>query len=336
MTLEAAIAQHMNRRYARLVGRGTSALYVALRALAAVKGAGEIILPDLICSTVLDGVLLAGWTPVLADVTADRYTLDSLSVQQHRTARTRAVLVAHLFGHVSNAGGFGVPLIEDAIQGLGGTMGSGTVGSRGYLTLISFDQTKMIGGRGGVVLTDDPILWDAIQRVSLDPAEWLSKPLNESARYAAYRRQLADMASALIRPFDAAPANIAQIEAGWSRLAENVRQRNEKAMWLHTALADLPLHLPKIRMGDAIWRYTFAAPSAAAANWIAHSLQKAGVRGSRLYPALSATFAPDPALRSTLIAPRLINLMIDAETSQADLERAASAIRAACPKIATA
>ncbi len=72
---------------------------------------------------------------------------------------------AHLFGHISDANNFGVPLIEDAIQGLGGE-----AGQRGDMTLISFDETKMIGGRGGVLLTDDPALWERIQRVSLDLA----------------------------------------------------------------------------------------------------------------------------------------------------------------------
>jgi dTDP-4-amino-4,6-dideoxygalactose transaminase len=68
----------------------TSALYVALRALAAVKGAGEIIiLPDLILSDRFDGVLLAGWTPCVADV-VDRYTLDLLSVFSSTDSNGRA------------------------------------------------------------------------------------------------------------------------------------------------------------------------------------------------------------------------------------------------------
>jgi hypothetical protein len=75
-----------------------------------------------------------------------------------------------------------------------------------------------------------------------------------------------DMASASIRPFDAAPTKYCADRSGWSRLAENVRQRNEsKQQCGCTPAPDLPPHLPE-QDGDAIWRYTFAAPSAAAAN----------------------------------------------------------------------
>src|ERR1051326_4642152 len=98
--LEELIASRMHRRFVRSVGRGTTALYVALRALALHNGIGEVILPDIICSNVLDAVLLAGFTPIFADVQPDLFAIDPAHIHGKVTASTRAVIAVHLFGFV--------------------------------------------------------------------------------------------------------------------------------------------------------------------------------------------------------------------------------------------
>jgi dTDP-4-amino-4,6-dideoxygalactose transaminase len=115
----------MQRRWVRLVGRGASALYVALRALALLRGPSDVLLPDLLCSTVVDAVLLAGFRPVFADVLADvetgRCQVDLQAVQRVLAAQpATAVVMAHVYGYVH--GPLALPasavLIEDAVQGL--------------------------------------------------------------------------------------------------------------------------------------------------------------------------------------------------------------------------
>src|SRR5579859_2758867 len=127
--LESSIAASMRRRYVRLLGRGTTALYVALRALALHDGLGddpgEVILPDLICSNVLDAVVLAGFTPRFADVLPGRFNADPDSVRRLIGPSTRAVVAGHIFGTVEDIPDYGVPVIEDAVQGLGGVTPSG-------------------------------------------------------------------------------------------------------------------------------------------------------------------------------------------------------------------
>jgi dTDP-4-amino-4,6-dideoxygalactose transaminase len=329
-TLEETLAEYMGRRYARIVGRGTTALYVALRALALRNGGGggEIILPDLICSTVLDAVLLAGFAPIFADATPDRFTIDPVSIRQRINGATRGIITAHVFGHIAeieDTDDFGVPVIEDAVQGLGGAFDKQPVGTLGKISFASFDETKMIGGRGGIVTTDDPTLWELIQRVSVTALP--TAIYAETPRLAHYREQLAATASTLIRPFDNRDENVTRILAGWKRLSQNVRERNEKAQQLQARLSDLPLTLPEIRQGDAVWRYTFAAPNRASAAWILRHLQLAGVQGSNLYPSLSDIFAPEPGLLSASIAPSLVNLWVDQETGQGEIDKMVEVIR---------
>jgi dTDP-4-amino-4,6-dideoxygalactose transaminase len=327
--LRAIITDYTGHQHARLLGRGTTALYVTFRALAMLSGPGEIVLPDLICSTVLDAVLLAGHTPVFADVLPGRWTLDPVDARQKTTGQTRAVLVAHLFGHVAAVprdafADLGVPIIEDAIQGLGGA-----VGSIGDMTVIGFAESKMIGGRGGVILTDNSALWDAIGHVAIAEPLIAIGSFGPNERLRAYRQQLQSAVPDLLYPFDESAANVAQIEAGWQALAENVRTRNANARYLADQLADTTLQLAAIQPGDAIWRFTFAAPTVLCASWIARHLQRAGLPGSRLYPSLSTIFAPEQTPIGAPIAPRLVNLWVDPTMDRATLDRVLTVIRSA-------
>jgi dTDP-4-amino-4,6-dideoxygalactose transaminase len=317
------------------VGRGTTALWLALRAVARQYGPGEVILPDLLCLAALEGVLLAGFTPVFANVDPARYVLDAESVACCLTPNTRAVLVAHLFGHIADveairAAAPGIPIIEDAVQGFGGALRGRPAGALGDLSFISFDATKMIGGRGGLLLFDDDSLRAGIEAdvnalsqppIQLENLAHLLPPAAASA----YARQLRTAVPSLLRPFDPSPANVRRIEADWHTLTARVEARNAKARLLQARLSGSALALPHIGEGDALWRYTIAAPTAALAGWLSHHLQRAALNGSNLYPPLSRLFGQ----RSGVLANRLINLWIDEHTSESDVQRTADVILSA-------
>ena len=342
--LEKVITAALGRSYGVLSGRGTTALWLALRAIRRRDGPGEVIIPDVVCGTVLDGVLLAGFTPVFADVIPGRFTLSASSVAQLITPRTRAVLVVHLFGHVADMdlirqAAPGIPIIEDAVQGFGGYFHDQDqrVGALGDLSFISFDQRKMIGGRGGVVLWDDASLVEGIEadlRRLPDlpplPLESLDSLLPPAAA-AAYAVQLRTaFAPVLLRRFDPSPANLQRILSDWETLEARVIVRNTKAHWLQTQLSGLPLAgslaLPDLRAGDAIWCYTFVAPTAAFARRIIHGLNGAGLNGSGLYRPLSRLFGQQAG--AGWLADRLVNLWVDETADHDTLQRIINVIAA--------
>lgn len=323
--LAAEIAETMGRRYALLTGRATTAQVIALRAASMVYQIRDVIIPDLICSTVLDGVLLAGMNPMLGEV-SPRFTLDFPPGEKlHRVSRV-AVIIAHTFGFrsaytaIDNCWENNIVTIEDVVQGVGGQ-----TGQIGTFALLGFHETKMIPGRGGAILTDDPALWEVIQ--SIDSREKIPLSEDESFRYAAYRASLEMRRAELLIPFNDHPDNIASIRAGLRTLPENVRMRNEKAHWLRAHLQDLPLHLPEILPGDAIWRYTFAAPDGYSARRTMRALHRAGVRGSDNYTALSTIFQEQPNPVAASYNGRLINLFVDEQTTQANLHQMVNIIR---------
>jgi dTDP-4-amino-4,6-dideoxygalactose transaminase len=326
LNLPKLIAKPLQRQHCVLTGRGTTALYLALRTIARKYGLGEVILPDMLCSAALEGVLLAGFTPIFGEVLPGRLTISPASVADLVGPRTRAVLVAHLFGHVVDVDAIrdaapGIPIIEDAVQGLGGSFKGRPVGTLGDLSFTSFDSTKMVGGRTGALLFDDDRLCSLIQSElrELDslpepPLEALNRLLEPQAA-AAYAGQLWAASPTLLRPFDPSPENIERIVADWSTLPDRVRERNTKAVLLREGLAGLPLTLPEINDGDAIWRYTLTSPTMAVNRWIMRSLQRANLPGSSLYYPLSRFFGQ----QTTTPANRTINLWVDGTTSEADI-----------------
>lgn len=319
-----------------ICGRGTTALWLALRAIRRRDGPGEVIMPDILCATALEGVLLAGFLPVFADVISGRYTLSPESVATLLTPRTRAVLVVHLYGHMADIEAIrqaapGIPIIEDAVQGLGGMIGDRPAGSFGELSFISFAPGKMIGGRGGVLFFDDETFVEGVKAdlirlpdlpdLELDAINTLLSP----PAAAAYTHQLrAVTAPTLLRQFDPSPANLNEIQADWKTLKSRVEVRNQKAFWLENRLSNLPVILPELRAGDAIWCYTVTTPSVIWARRMIRGLNRAGLSGSGLYYPLSRLFAPQAVVRH--LENRLVNLWIDESVGSDELQRTVDVI----------
>jgi dTDP-4-amino-4,6-dideoxygalactose transaminase len=145
------------------VSSGTAALEVALRALGVMAG-DEVILPSYVCAAPWLALTRLGAVPRLADIERDTYNLNPGAVANAVTARTRAIIVPHLFGLPANLTALQelrVPLIEDCAQTLGAREQGRSVGSVGTVTVCSFYATKLLcTGEGGMVLSNDPALLD--------------------------------------------------------------------------------------------------------------------------------------------------------------------------------
>ena len=152
-TFERAFTAACGARHGLAVSSGTDALRLALAA----RGIGpgdEVIVPAFTFPGTAGPVLLAGATPVFADVRGTDATLDAHAVARAVTRRTRAVIAVHLFGHAADLGalrdamGPRVTLIEDAAQAHGGLWRGRPLGGIGDFGCFSFYPTKNLGGAG--------------------------------------------------------------------------------------------------------------------------------------------------------------------------------------------
>ena len=85
------------------VNSGTSALHLALLALGVEEG-DEVIIPAYVCCAVLNAVVMTGARAVAADCEPGGFNLDPESAAARLTSRTKAIIVAHLFGEPARSG----------------------------------------------------------------------------------------------------------------------------------------------------------------------------------------------------------------------------------------
>lgn len=150
------------------VGNGMDAIEIGLRALDIGPGDEVITTPMTAFATVL-AVLRSGATPVLADIDPSTALLDMASVERCISTRTKAVVLVHLYGRISNMGAWqdfcqkrGVHLVEDCAQAHLAQWQGKAAGGFGVFGAYSFYPTKNLGaiGDGGMLVTRDRHLAD--------------------------------------------------------------------------------------------------------------------------------------------------------------------------------
>jgi perosamine synthetase len=145
------------------VSSGTAALEVALRCLPLESG-DEVIMPSFTIISCANAVIEAGAKPVLVDCVEDTWAIDTSAIEEKITARTRAIMVVHIYGHpvdmdpvAAIAKKHGLFVIEDAAEAHGALYRGKPCGGLADISIFSFYANKIITtGEGGMVLTNSP------------------------------------------------------------------------------------------------------------------------------------------------------------------------------------
>jgi dTDP-4-amino-4,6-dideoxygalactose transaminase len=148
------------------VGNGMDAIEISLRALNIGPGDEVITTPMTAFASVL-AILRAGATPVLAEIDPQTALLSLESAHRCLSAKTRAVLLVHLYGQVRDMDAWqalcaerGIHLIEDCAQAHLANWRGKVAGSFGVAGAYSFYPTKNLGAPGdaGMLVTNDDVL----------------------------------------------------------------------------------------------------------------------------------------------------------------------------------
>jgi len=218
--------------------------------------------------------MLAGATPVLADVDPVTYTLTPAAVAQNLTRRTRAIIPVHLYGQAADMTGLlslararRLSVVEDACQALGATWEGKPVGALGDAGCFSFFPTKNLGGigDGGMVVTNRPEVAARVKRLRNHGCEEKYRHLElgynsrldevQSAvlrvklpylnRWNEKRRQLAQV---YLQNLDANHAVLPAVRPGaehvFHQFAIQVEQRDACAAYLKNAGVETAVHYP--------------------------------------------------------------------------------------------
>jgi perosamine synthetase len=151
--------------YGVSVSNGTVALHLVLRALDIGPG-DEVIVPDLSFVATANAVLMAGATPVFADIDRETLCINPAAAEALITPRTRAIMPVHLYGHPADmlalmdiADRHSLKVIEDAAEAHGAEIDGRRVGGIGHCATFSFYGNKnLTTGEGGMITTSDAAL----------------------------------------------------------------------------------------------------------------------------------------------------------------------------------
>jgi UDP-4-amino-4-deoxy-L-arabinose-oxoglutarate aminotransferase len=149
----------------------TAGMHIVLKALGIGPG-DEVITPSMTWVSTVNLIVLAGATPVFADVDRDTLMVSRQSVEVCLTDRTRAIIPVHFAGAPVDiepirelAETRKIPLVEDAAHALGTRYNGLNVGHCGT-SIFSFHPIKNITtGEGGMFCSDDEGLLERIRRL---------------------------------------------------------------------------------------------------------------------------------------------------------------------------
>lgn len=158
-------------RFAIGVSNATSALHMSLKALD-IKEGDEVIVPDITFVATANAVLLAGATPVLADVNIDDFNISASSIKKNITKRTKAIIPVHMAGKACNmieinkiAKKTNVFVVEDCAHAIGTKFCNKHVGTFGNIGCFSFYPTKNITTiEGGMIVSNNQNIEQYVRR----------------------------------------------------------------------------------------------------------------------------------------------------------------------------
>ncbi len=153
------------------VASGLDALVLSLRYFG-FKPGDEVIVPANTYIASILAIMQVGLKPVLVEPDINTYNIDSEKIESAITARTRAILVVHLYGKMCDmdpilrlADQYDLKVVEDCAQAHGAYYKGEKAGSFGDFGAFSFYPTKNLGALGdaGAITCKDEKLNKAIR-----------------------------------------------------------------------------------------------------------------------------------------------------------------------------
>ncbi len=164
---EKAFRNHIGTQYSIATSSCTGAIHLALMAMG-VKAGDEVIIPEITWIASVEPVLYIGAKPVFVDVLSDSWCIDPKKIEKAITAKTKAIIVVHLYGNVCEmdeimgiAKKYNLKVLEDAAEGIGSEYRGLKVGSIGNAGVFSFHGTKTVStGEGGMLTTNEVDIYE--------------------------------------------------------------------------------------------------------------------------------------------------------------------------------
>ena len=193
---EQELAPWLGRTHVAALSSGTAALHLALLLLGVGVG-DEVIVPTLTFVATANAVAYTGAEPAFVDSEPSTMNLDPELLAQELARRAavcrlpKAVICVDLYGQCAKyevleplCAEYGVPLIEDAAEGLGASRLGRPSGSFGLFGATSFNGNKIVTtSGGGAFASDDAALVERIRYLSTQARQPVAHYEHEDVGY---------------------------------------------------------------------------------------------------------------------------------------------------------
>lgn len=191
---EEAFAKYLGVKAGFAFWKGRVAIYTILRALGIGEN-DEVILPGYTCVTAVNPIKFLGALPVYADIDRTTFGMIPEQVEAKITPATKCIFAQFTFGIppemdaiLDIANRHGIPVVEDACQGLGSLYKGKTAGQFGIAAGYSMQWTKTwTSGIGGLASTDDA---DLAKKIASIREEEMHAPGRKEAALLSVQRSI--------------------------------------------------------------------------------------------------------------------------------------------------
>lgn len=171
---EEAFAGFMGLKQVIGCGNGTDSIEILLQAYGIGKD-DEVIVPAASWISTSEAVSTVGATPVFVDVEEDYFTMNPALIKAAITAKTKAIIPVHLYGHPADmpaimaiAKEHNLIVIEDCAQSHASSINQKLAGSFGHAASFSFYPGKNLGAYGdaGCMATNDDAIAEKARMIA--------------------------------------------------------------------------------------------------------------------------------------------------------------------------
>jgi len=322
--LSSALSGRLGVENIQLVGNGTLALQLAIKAL---DLQGEIITTPYSYVATTNAILWEGCTPVFVDIDPETFCISPDLIEAAVTDRTTAILATHVYGYPCDvqriqqiADRHGLKVIYDAAHAFGVRLNGQSLLNHGDCSALSFHATKLFHtGEGGAVVCKDESTAKRLFLMSkfghIGEDEYLDIGINA---------KMSELHAAM---------GLAVLPS----LQEIIAERRERSLWYDELLEGLKLKRPKSIVGleynYAYYPVIFSSHEQMMVVRTALHTQDIFPR-RYFYPSLNTLpFLPESLRRtcpvSESIAQRVLALPLYPTLPRGDVERIAACIEGA-------
>ncbi len=170
---EAAFSKYCHSAYAISCSSGTSALFLALRALNIKKG-DEVIIPTFTMISTAFAVSYTGAGIKFIDCQLTDGNIDAQGIENAINRKTKAIMPVHVYGNPSNlnlihkiAKKYHIKVIEDAAEAFGSTYKNRPIGGLSDFSTFSLYANKIVTtGEGGMITTNSKQLYERLKNIN--------------------------------------------------------------------------------------------------------------------------------------------------------------------------